>query len=223
MKKLITLIKNEFFPPPKESAFEMMERLEREAEERYERRPDDDTTIEIIIVSDNHGDTWYLEQLRRFHKKADYFVHCGDSNLKPDHPELANMTVVKGNTDYTLPYQDDEFVTVANDEKLMITHGHRFLVGYGRQKLIDYAKNLPTPPNIVLYGHTHIVEVDMLDDVLIINPGSISDPRDETPPSYAKLTIMEENYQVKLYRAADNVVIKEWLFLRSTRHLCQNP
>ena len=37
---------------------------------------------EIVLVSDNHGQRKPLEYLKENYPVADYFIHCGDSEMK---------------------------------------------------------------------------------------------------------------------------------------------
>ena len=168
--------------------------------------------IEIIIVSDNHGATGALAQMLAFHQEADYFLHCGDSNLNPDHPLMTNVICVKGNTDFHYDYPLYQHVQLPTGGNIWVTHGHKQYVRHGATELMNDAKLQNPVPNIVLYGHSHRVNVEMTADILFINPGSIAEPRDGNPPSYAKLTVTDAEYKIEIYRAADNTVFKEWQF-----------
>lgn len=44
-------------------------------------------------------------------------------------------------------------------------------------------------PDIYLYGHTHLVKEQIYNNCLILNPGSITLPRDDWHGSYIILTI----------------------------------
>lgn len=170
---------------------------------------------EIMIVSDNHGVTDALAQMLTFHQEADYFLHCGDSNLQPEHPLMTNIICVKGNTDFRYDYPFYQHVQLPMGENIWVTHGHKQYVRYGVAELMNDTQSQNPTPNIVLYGHSHCVNVEMQAGILFINPGSISEPRDSNPPSYAKLTVTSDAYKIEIYRAADNTVFKEWQFPKS--------
>lgn len=55
--------------------------------------------------------------------------------------------------------------------------------------------------DIVLYGHTHRPVIDIDDDIIAVNPGSLSYPRQEgRQPSYAIMEIdREEKYILPLH------------------------
>ena len=54
-------------------------------------------TITVILVSDNHGFRKPLEYIKMKHSDADYFFHCGDTELPPY--EMEGFAVVQGNND----------------------------------------------------------------------------------------------------------------------------
>ena len=187
--------------------------------EDVDDRVKDDGAVEIIIVSDNHGSTVELSKVLNYHVNSDYFLHCGDSNLKPTHALMKPFIAVKGNTDYSLAYQENEFFELEIGERILITHGHLFFVGLEEKRLLAYANSLDKVPNIIFYGHTHRIDVKILDGFLVINPGSLCEPRDEHPPSYAKLRILPEAYHVQILESSDFSIIKEFQFPRESSHL----
>ena len=75
--------------------------------------------------------------------------------------------------------------------KIYAVHGHREGVGMGLSALRYNA--LQNECDIALYGHTHIPYLDENeDDVTILNPGSISLPRqDDRKKTYAIIDIDE--------------------------------
>jgi putative phosphoesterase len=54
-------------------------------------------------------------------------------------------------------------------------HGHRYDVKGTTADLIEEAENMAV--DIVVYGHTHIVDVTERKNLLVLNPGSVSRPR----------------------------------------------
>ena len=178
-----------------------------------------DGVLEIIIVSDNHRAKRGLTKVLEYHDRADRFLHCGDSNLEPSDEVMKHFVTVRGNTDYLQGYQEDEFIDLASDERIWITHGHRYSVNSGTRDLVKSAKagrrGAEVPPvDIVVYGHTHRVDVKMQEGVLVINPGSISRPRDGPYRTYARLLITNDFYDVQILDISDHSVIKEFQFPR---------
>ena len=58
-----------------------------------------------------------------------------------------------------------------------MTHGHSYHVSMGVVRLREEAKRRKA--DIVMFGHTHKPYVDTEGDLTIINPGSLSYPRQE--------------------------------------------
>ena len=215
MKKLLELLEKLFEPANTEK--------EKIVEPPRDGRVKGDGAIEVIIVSDNHGSYHGLAKIVDYHINSDYFLHCGDSNLEPKDELMARFVAVKGNTDIIYNYQENEFVELETEERILITHGHKFAVGFGMDKLLTYAKSLEKIPNMIFYGHTHKVDVQMLDHILIINPGSVQQPRDENPRAYAKLRITPNAYDIEVLAVKDHRVIKEFQFPRESPQPNQAP
>lgn len=131
----------------------------------------------ILVVSDSHGNN---DNVRRAVKKAgkiDYMVHLGDIGY--DYLELQSISgvptyMVAGNNDYGMGLRDRVIMTFGGHQILAV-HGHRHGVHYGPQTLVYTA--LENGCDIVLYGHTHVPYLDEEGDVTVLNPGSLTYPR----------------------------------------------
>jgi putative phosphoesterase len=178
-------------------------------------KPIKDGSLEIIIVSDNHLEKSGLAKVLEYHADADHFLHCGDSNLQPDLDLMKSFVTVSGNTDFFTGYQNDEIVELATGENIWITHGHNWSVGIDTDKLIRQAERMVPTPAIVLYGHTHRVDVSMQKGILIINPGSIAFPRDGIRRTYAKLQVTPEIYNIQILNIKNHSLIKELKFSKN--------
>ena len=88
---------------------------------------------------------------------------------------------VAGNNDFSLTALQEDVVEFSNI-KLFITHGHK----YNLNALFYKAEE--NNCNYALFGHTHISEKRVIDNITILNPGSISRPRDGSF-SYAVIEI----------------------------------
>lgn len=189
------------------------------------RRARTEGVFEIIIVSDNHGDTRSLYRVLEHQDEADFYLHCGDSNLPPDWDCTEPFIIVKGNTDYNDDYQLHEHLQLPTGENIWITHGHKEFVGMMPERIIHMARTsfLEKTPHIILYGHLHKVDVRMEEGFLIINPGSIMEPRDGIIKTYAKLTVSPDRYKIDIYDSADHDIIKEFQFPRPTAPKHQIP
>ena len=135
--------------------------------------------FKIVVVSDNHGQYAPLSQVLADNQDAAAFIHCGDVELEPD--LLKPFYAVSGNNDFYHTYPDNLLVEV-NELKLYITHGHRH-AAYSRLKnLVKDGQRLNA--DIVCFGHEHIFQNHIVDDILIVNPGSLYYNRDNSPKCY---------------------------------------
>ena len=147
--------------------------------------------MKILIVSDTHRrNENYFEVLRRM-GPLDMVIHCGDvegSEYAISQAAECPVQIVQGNCDFfsSLP---GELEFNIGKYKVWVTHGNTYYVSMGNEMLKKEARAKGV--DIVMYGHTHRPLIDTTDDeVVIINPGSISYPRQEGhKPSYAIMEI----------------------------------
>ncbi len=150
--------------------------------------------MKIMILSDSHA---HNENVKRAIKKEgpiDILLHLGDSQGSVEAmEELAHCPVymVAGNCDYFTQLPIVRIVEFGK-YRIMMTHGHYHYVSVGAQDLLEEAK--VNDCSIVMFGHTHRPVFDGSDpEVLVLNPGSISFPRQEDRrPSYMMMEIDEE-------------------------------
>lgn len=147
----------------------------------------------ILVISDSHGQYFYLEQLHQRIQKLDYIIHLGDVARDQDYiAALFGCTVdmVAGNNDFftNLP---GEFTIREGKHVIWLTHGHGYGVYHGTDRLVKRAKALGA--DTVMFGHTHCPCVDWRDGVWLVNPGSISLPRQESrKPTYILMQVGED-------------------------------
>lgn len=145
--------------------------------------------MKIIVVSDSHSLTRPLDYILEKHKDADLFLHCGDVCLNPEmYPQFQ---FVCGNNDYyDLPL--DRIVDLKGSKhRIFMLHSH-MVSFYNREKTMSkIAKK--NGCDIVCYGHTHVAFYEKMNGVYILNPGSVYLSRDGKQPSYAILTIDEND------------------------------
>ena len=147
--------------------------------------------MKILLVSDTHGMNENLRKAIEREKPFDYLIHCGDTD--DEWREIESMagtlcTFVRGNNDYDRALKDTARLFFKGIT-IYVTHGHRLRVHYGHEGLIREAKKYGCA--IAAYGHTHRPVVDDSDpDLLILNPGSLTYPRQPgRQPSYIVLTL----------------------------------
>ncbi|NSB17391.1 MULTISPECIES: metallophosphoesterase [Clostridium] len=131
----------------------------------------------IAVVSDTHRMTKYINLAKGLIKDADILIHLGD-NI--DDAELLENTfkgkvyAVAGNCDYSTKYPKESVIEV-NGKKIFFTHGDLYGVKSSMNNI--YYRGRELNADIVLFGHTHQQLVEKEDDMILMNPGSISLPK----------------------------------------------
>lgn len=148
--------------------------------------------MKVLIVSDSHRENDNIIKAIEKEKPIDMLVHCGDAEGAEAliaHEAGCPIYIVAGNNDYFTTLQN-ELVFTIEDRKVLLTHGHFYYVSMGVERLVDEARARGV--DIVMYGHTHRPMLEILEDIVVINPGSISYPRQEgRKPTYMIMEIDE--------------------------------
>lgn len=148
--------------------------------------------MKVLIVSDTHGKDEKLEEAVMRETPFDYLIHCGDVEGREFYIEaLAECpcTIVSGNNDFFSDLPRESEIELGG-RRIMVTHGHYYGVSMDVYGLVDEAKSRNV--QIAMFGHTHKPMAELRDGVLVINPGSLSYPRQEgRKPSYAVMEIEE--------------------------------
>ena len=146
--------------------------------------------MKVLIVSDTHGRDENLEIVINREAPFDMLVHCGDVEGREFYIEaLAECpcSIVSGNNDFfsSLPREKE---IMAGNYRVFMTHGHYYYVGSGIEDLKREA--LARGADVAMFGHTHIPLIEYGDGIVVMNPGSISYPRQEGKrPSYILMDI----------------------------------
>lgn len=146
---------------------------------------------QALVFSDSHGKIDRALEIIKKYPKAEAVFHCGD--ICGDEEQLRRATphpvcIVKGNCDYTSELRDS-IITTFGGKKIAICHGHRYLMYGGEIDRLKYW-GLEQEADIVLFGHTHVPFVEQSSTLTVLNPGSISRPRQSDHiPTYAVLEI----------------------------------
>jgi len=148
--------------------------------------------MKITVISDSHRNYHRLKSVIDRNMDSDLFIHLGDGMLEvmdiaKNQPEL-KIVFVRGNTDY-LDYKEESTVDAAG-YKIFCTHGHNYNVHWELDALIDRAREEGC--KIALFGHTHIYRTERINDMYIMNPGSLDRPRGKNPASYGVINISED-------------------------------
>lgn len=180
--------------------------------------------MKLFFMSDIHGSaTWLEKAINKFKvEKADYIVILGDllyhgpRNPIPegyDPQKVADIlneykskiVSVKGNCDGEVDQMLIDFPILAhytivfhNGRRIFATHGHKF----NKDNMPNIEKG-----DIFIQGHTHVPVADEIEGIYILNPGSITLPKENNPNSYG--IIEDDIFKVKDF---DGHVLKECKF-----------
>lgn len=148
--------------------------------------------MKILVLSDSHGKNEGMWQAIRQEEPLDWILHLGDiegcEQLLQERAACA-VEIVKGNVDFSSQNSLEKVLTIAG-QSIFLCHGHRYGVEYSRKRLALEAKQKGC--TIALYGHTHRPLQEEVEGVKVLNPGSISYPRQEDGrPSYLVMTLEE--------------------------------
>lgn len=154
--------------------------------------------MKVLIVSDTHRNEDNLIRVLDIEKDVDMLIHCGDvegSELEIEMYAGCQTVFVAGNNDFfsRLPKETE---VILGELKAFVTHGHNYYVSMNP----DYIKNEARvrKADIVMYGHTHRPFIEEEKGLIVINPGSLTYPRQEgRRPSYVILEI-EKNVVKRL-------------------------
>jgi len=145
----------------------------------------------ILVISDSHGNISTLTTALRwaYDAKLDAAAFLGDGC---DDISLASARTgfslpwytVKGNGDY-LASVPDYLVMEVSGRKIFLAHGNRYNVREGYTSIAAAARRMGA--EAALFGHTHISYCETVEGIFLLNPGSISRPRDSNDCTFAIL------------------------------------
>ena len=141
--------------------------------------------MKVLIVSDTHRHNENFVKAVERTAPIDLVVHCGDiegSELFISQAAGCPVQMVAGNNDFfsELP---GELTFKIGVLQVWVTHGHHYYVSMGTEFIIEEAKARGV--DVVMYGHTHRPSIEYRAGIVVLNPGSLSYPRqDGRRPSY---------------------------------------
>ena len=145
--------------------------------------------MKYLVLSDSHGN---VDNMVRAVKlvKPQGIIHLGDGwrdveELRELFPSLP-LEQVPGNCDF------GRFEAL---ERVLIAHGHTLGVKTGL--LRAQYRALEMNADILLFGHTHVPLVDAASRPMMMNPGSIGDPR---RPTYGVLEFRDGQIYPSVFR-----------------------
>ena len=141
--------------------------------------------MKILIVSDTHGRNGNLEEAVMRETPFDYLIHCGDVEGQEYYIEaLAECPcyIVSGNNDFFSDLPREEEICLGG-KRIFVTHGHYLGVSLDPGRLVEEAAYRGC--DVAIFGHIHRPVMERHGEVLLLNPGSLSYPRQRgRQPSY---------------------------------------
>ena len=146
--------------------------------------------MRILIISDTHRSHAGFDEALEMAGRIDYLIHLGDIEGGEYYIEEragCPCYFVAGNNDFfsALPR---ELEIILGGKRMFLTHGHGYGVSMGTERLIEEARDRKA--DIVMFGHTHRPYYEDLGDLIVLNPGSLTYPRQEgREPSFMLMEI----------------------------------
>ena len=155
--------------------------------------------MKIGVMSDTHGSLSYFEKALDVLSDCDVLIHGGDilyHGPRNDIPEgynpkgliskinsLDNIIIARGNCDADVdqmvinhPIQSPYVMSQFGETRIVTTHGYTD----SKEDTINKAKSMGA--DILILGHTHVKELYLDENLVVLNPGSTSIPKDGTHP-----------------------------------------
>lgn len=160
--------------------------------------------MKYLFASDIHGSAYYCrklldafreEQAERLVLLGDLLYHGPRNDLPREYAPkeviaLLNehknkIYAVRGNCEAEVDQMVLEFPIMA-DYCILSVDGRTFYATHGH---IYNQDNLPPlrEGDILIHGHTHVLKAQQMDGYILLNPGSVSIPKEGNPATYAVL------------------------------------
>lgn len=160
--------------------------------------------MKYLFASDIHGSAYYCrklldafreEQAERLVLLGDLLYHGPRNDLPREYAPkeviaLLNehknkIYAVRGNCEAEVDQMVLEFPVMA-DYCILSVDGRTFYATHGH---IYNQHNLPPlqEGDILIHGHTHVLKAQQMDGYILLNPGSVSIPKEGNPATYAVL------------------------------------
>lgn len=151
----------------------------------------------IAVISDTHRVKKYIDLAKNVIKDADILIHLGDNIEDVDILKDGfdgEVYAVAGNCDFSAKYPKEGMIEI-NGRKIFYTHGDL----YGVKSTINniYYRGRELGADVVLFGHTHEHGIERTEDLILMNPGSVSLPR--LRGRYVGIIDIDDNGEIDTY------------------------
>lgn len=136
------------------------------------------------VISDTHG--LLRPEAERSLAGVDHIIHAGDighRDIVATLARIAPVTAIRGNVDtaaWAKAYPETQRISFAS-RSIFVLHDLKAMA------------SLPAGCDIVISGHSHIPKVEIVNDVLFLNPGSAGRRRFKLPITLALLEFDEDD------------------------------
>lgn len=169
--------------------------------------------MRYLVISDTHRKIRpAIDLIHELHSLIDGVIHLGD--LTADFEELQALFQdvyglaflgVSGNCDFypkkATPLRRS---FTAEGVTVFLCHGHMYHVkGSGGDLTLLESAARSQGASVALFGHTHIPFLREERGMLMLNPGSLSEPRGGSSPSYALLELEKGRFAGQIYTLFD--------------------
>ena len=175
--------------------------------------------MKILFISDIHGIAINLNVIENKikEKEIDILVCLGDlyyAGPSYDNKYKINsknvfefltehqdkLICMMGNCDSSVDIKSSDF-PICSGVSLINTDGLNIYITHGNEYSFEKNRKF-NHKGILVYGHEHIPYIEKVDDMIYINVGSISLPRNENNPTY----MIYENKTIVIYDINDNII-----------------
>lgn len=160
--------------------------------------------MKLMFASDIHGSAFYCRKMLEAWEKekagrlillGDILYHGPRNDLPREYapkeviallnPRKNEICAVRGNCEAEVdqmvldfPVMADYCIIIEGTHTIYATHGHIYHEG-----------NLPPlkEGDVLIHGHTHVLRAEKREGYILLNPGSVSIPKEGNPPTYAIL------------------------------------
>jgi len=145
----------------------------------------------LLVLSDTHGSVSSLTAVfawaKGFAPSTAVFLGDGISDLQKAMTKAGFFCIlekVRGNNDVGAPCMDTSVFDFGG-HRFFLCHGHRHDLYRGTDMLVSEARDKGA--SVALFGHTHIPFQEDSSGVLLVNPGSVGNPRSHVGATFASI------------------------------------
>jgi putative phosphoesterase len=173
----------------------------------------------LLVFSDSHGSVTILKSVFNWAKdhippngtiSAAACLGDGVSDLRTAADTTgfySDWKLVRGNNDYGISLPEAAVFSFC-EHRFFMCHGHRHNLHGGYHSLLAAAKN--NDADVVLFGHTHVPFQKKIGGILLVNPGSVSRPRNWIGSTFAVIECIEgKPLQVEFWGISERGTIKK--------------